>query len=549
MSESSRIDVRMEIERALQAQITSNANLIDNVTSTIRRNLGSEFSNPDPRRNVWSECGYPENITLDDYMVAFKRKDIANRIVSLWPNACWKKPPSVYETPEVDSTEFETAWDQLVVDHKIWSYLKLLDTMSGIGQFGVMLLGVSDGRPLDTPINNVTGTEVFSKVKEPVDKTTAPELMFLRVFDQTVVSVAEIENDPTNPRYGKPLFYHINFTEPSMLTSNVPTSTMGGATVGIVSSPALQPSVMPTRVHWTRIIHAADGMMTSSIYGTPRLEKTFNRVMDVEKILGGSAEMFWRGGFPGLAFEVNPDITEPMGEEWKEGVRKEFDQYVQSMTRYIAVQGISVKSLSPQVADPKNHLESHLNFIASSINVPLRILMGSEAGHLASTQDQVSFNDDVMGRCTDYCEPWILIPFIIRLIEIGILPKPEKILTAWPDLNTPTDEQRAKVGQLLVDALARYMQSGAQMVVPPSLLLTKFLGFDESTTKLIIDAATEQLDLGDEGDLTELITEHQDKKTNLGTQQDPNIKGASNDQLDNRMSQHSGAGKRSPDKA
>ena len=35
------------------------------------------------------------------------------------------------------------------------------------------------------------------------------------------------------------------------------------------------------------------------------MQRSYNRLLDARKILGGSGEMFWRGGFPGYSFEVN----------------------------------------------------------------------------------------------------------------------------------------------------------------------------------------------------------------------------------------------------
>ena len=58
-------------------------------------------------------------------------------------------------------------------------------------------------------------------------------------------------------------------------------------------------------IHWQRILHLADNRIESNIYGEPRLTPVLNRVLDLHKILGVSAETFWLGAFGVIAFEAD----------------------------------------------------------------------------------------------------------------------------------------------------------------------------------------------------------------------------------------------------
>src|SRR5579872_3496585 len=126
----------------------------------------------DPRRSINDECGYPPSTTsvdADVYRELFDSDAIANRVVRLMPDECWQVTPTVYETEDAtDVTDFEKAWDELEVNlaggssyHQdersgtIWEYLHRVDVLSGIGKFGVLLLGIDDGKNLQEPVEGV----------------------------------------------------------------------------------------------------------------------------------------------------------------------------------------------------------------------------------------------------------------------------------------------------------------------------------------------------------------------------------------------------------
>jgi len=174
--------------------------------------------------------------------------------------------------------------------------------------------------------------------------------------------------------------------------------------------------------------------------------------------------MFWKGAFPGLNFQTLPELS---GEDEPddETIRLQVEKYMNGLQRYIATTGMKVDSLAPQVVDPSNHCLNLLQQIAATIGVPLRILLGSEAGHLASTQDRTTWNSRLSKRQNTYVTPKIIIPFINKLIEFGILPVADRIIVAWKDLNAQTDQEKADVAMLLTQALLQYVSSGAGTLI------------------------------------------------------------------------------------
>src|SRR6266568_2004284 len=148
----------------------------------------------DPRRDINAECGHPEFVAVADYKKAFLRGDLATRVVTVLPEESWAESPTIFETQDEIETEFETAWKELEKKFKILSMLLRADILSGIGRFGVILLGLDDGLALSDPPPGVDD-------KGGIASGGKHELLFLRTFDEELVTVHSLESDITNPRY------------------------------------------------------------------------------------------------------------------------------------------------------------------------------------------------------------------------------------------------------------------------------------------------------------------------------------------------------------
>jgi len=216
----------------------------------------------------------------------------------------------------------------------------------------------------------------------------------------------------------------------------------------------------------------------------------FNRLYDIRKIAGGSGEMFWKGAFPGYAFEVDPTIAGATLDA--DSLRTEFENYSNGLQRYLALQGVTAKSLLPQTADPKNHLDSQLKQIAIAMGVPYRIFMGSEEAKLASQQDTQAWNKRLTRRQNKYLSPYMIRPLVDRLIEVGVLPQPTEYTVHWPDLSAPSDMEKAEVLSKITEAFAKYVGGNVDMLIPPEEFLTMFAGLDEAEVKQIMDAALQR---------------------------------------------------------
>jgi len=390
-------------------------------------------------RNLYEALGYKKAPSFEDYYAVYKRQDIAKRVVSAPVNGVWRLKPNIIENKD-EETKFEKAWAAFVKSKNPYHYLARADRISGIGQYGVLLIG-------------------FDDVKKQGDAeqavTTAKDVLYLRPYMQKNVDIQSWETDTNDPRFGMPKTYKLQTTVQGTDTSE---------------SKSIS-------VHWSRVIHIAEGLEENDIVGTPRLECVLNRLQDVEMVSGGSAEMFWRGAFPGYAFVADSEHT--IKPQAKKDLETEIEKYVHNLSRYMRLKGMTVQDLSAQVADPSNHFEILISLISAATGIPKRILMGSERGELASSQDKDNWAEQIEDRRLDYVEPMILRPFIDRMVLTGVLPGhgEDGYTVEWQDLFALSEAEQATVSKTKAEALATYSNSpNASMIIPHDFFLSKFLG-------------------------------------------------------------------------
>lgn len=420
-------------------------------------------------KNLNKDCGYPESISAQNYSSLYDREGIAARVVEVWPKESWAQSPLIYETEDPSqNTAFELAWDELVKTKHPLAVLQRADILSGIGRFGIILIGIDDGKEMYEPVEGLDETGNRIETQEEQSR----KLLFLRAFQESVVQIDTLEQDFTSPRFGLPLVYAITFNDGKNSFSK--------------------------RVHWHRVIHLADRREMSDVYGIPRMQRNYNRLLDVRKILGGSGEMFWKGGFPGYSFEVNPGM-DSTAELDASSLRSEMENYMSGLQRYLALEGVTAKSLAPQVADPKSHLDCQLAAIALAEGIPQRILFGSERGELASSQDARAWQGRLKERQEGYLTPFVIRPFVDRLIALGVLPTPEEgYIVFWPDLGTQTAQEKAEVIRTWADAMAKYVTGDVSQVIPIDAFLSVFGGIEQDEIDMITESLKDSIKMEEE---------------------------------------------------
>lgn len=414
-----------------------------------RARLGQKIGESyDGDRDLYEALGYKTSLVFNDYWNMYIRGGIAKRIVEAKAKATWRGRPELIDPNSKDTRDSESPlmskWSRLVKKLNLWHYFERVDKLAGIGRFGGLLIGFNDGRTLDQPVGK-----------------QANDVMYLSAYSEGDMSIGDIDGDVKSPRYGMPEYYSVA----------MPISPKSG-------------NSQHHNVHWTRVIHVADGLMTDEVYGTPRLEAVYNHVEDMLKVVGSSGEMFYRGAFPGYTFNMDSDAE--LDAATLSTIEDEIEEYVHQMKRYMRLQGIDVKAIEQQVASPREYVETLLTLIAGTTEIPQRILVGSEEGKLASGQDQANWNSRVDERRRDFAEPVILRPFIDRMMKHSILPNIDDYAIIWPDIEAMDEGTKSEIAMKRAEALFRYTTSpGAMMVVPPHRFRRDFLGYSEEESNRI----------------------------------------------------------------
>jgi len=394
-------------------------------------------------RDMYKILGYPSTLTITDYKERYSRQDIAARIVEAYPNACWDKNPMVQDDEETQTkTAFETMFSELITNDRVrlMENLLNLDILAGLGKFAVMYIGIKDGKKADKPL---------------VGKFTIDDILFMTCYDEEFVTVSEYVTNTQDSRYGMPLYYDIKTYVPN---------TVGTALNGNM------------RVHYSRIIHVADNTAGNKLMGVSRLANVYNRLIDLEKVVGGSAETFFLNARGGLHFNIDAEASFIN----EDSLQNSIQGFTNSLSRHLKTQGVEVKTLEFNIADPKNNAETIVSLIAAAKGMPRRILTGSEEGKLASLQDDGNWIKRVKERQGKYCEYSMLRPTISWFIFAGILPEPKqgKYTVIWEDLENLTKMDKAERGLKLTTAIGTYLSTGGYRVLPPKQLVEDVLGLE-----------------------------------------------------------------------
>jgi hypothetical protein len=395
------------------------------------------------RRDLYEALGYKRRLYPADFRQRFNRGAVAARIIEAKPQATWRGGGVIIEdeTPDVE-TKFEAAFEALDRRLNIWQRWQQTDILAGMGHYAILLIG-APGK-LESPLTKVKGPD---------------QILYLQPYSEADAPVATWDNDPESPRFGLPVTYSLTRPNPSTLAPLITNAQQGNnRTAG-------------KQVHYSRVIHIADGLLDDRINGIPRLERCWNNLDDLDKVTGGGAEAFWRRADAGLQVDVDPEMELEPDEE--QGLDEEIDEYLHDLRRVIRTRGVKMTPLTSQVAGIKDPIEGIMSQISAGTGIPQRILMGSERGQLASTQDDDNWTARISDRRRDYAGPTVTNPTIDRLIEIGALPKPkDDYAPRWPEIDNLDDVQKATVAGMW----ANINKDMGQVVVLPSEIRDRLLG-------------------------------------------------------------------------
>lgn len=356
--------------------------------------------------------GYPDEISLAQYTTRYYRQDIAGRLIDLPATDTWKLPPLITDGEE-EGTDFTKGVEWLVEQRKLWSVLTRADRISGIGRYGGIFIGIKDGK----------------EPSEEAGKVGGPEgILFLRPFGEASCTIKEFDVDTSSERFGLPKLYELEIEDGRKIP-----------------------------VHHSRIFHIADNRVESEWEGIPRLQRVWNRLDDLYKVVGGAGESSWLNMRPGTVLTTQPGYDMDLeDEDTKAGIQQEIEEYAHGILRFLTMEGVDVKQLAGQILDPSGPFDVIIALISASSGIPQRVLLGSAAGELAAAQeDTKQWHGAIRSRQANYAEPEILRPLLDYFVVLGALTPPSSggYEIEWESLTEESDADKAGTAETWAKAV------------------------------------------------------------------------------------------------
>lgn len=404
--------------------------------------------------------GYPDHIHFDQYHSFYQRDPIAGRLIDKPVEDSWKEPPEVKQVNEngeaVEDSRFNEQVSELFDEHQMVELFKRADKLQRIGQYGIMFLGLSD-------VSNRQGQKGRPPTVEgPGDSQldTLGDLLYIQPFHQGEVEIEGRVTDSTDPDFGMPEEYEIEVM-PEAPSEN----DEADGTDSIFA-------------HRLRVIHLNGQPEASAVRGRPALQRVFNRLIDMEKVLGPSAESLYQLIAPRYWAKAKDDFEFPDADGSSDFTQK-WEQFVNNIRDRLETSGVEdIKTLGGQDVDPTPVFEVLAKAIATAEDMPMRILFGSETGERASREDRRAwFGERMSDRQRNHNESNILRPMIDRLQRLGILDD-VPYTVEWPSLFEMTEQEKAEAAKTRASAVKQIApQQATEAVAPMPLLRDKVLRF------------------------------------------------------------------------
>ena len=397
-------------------------------------------------RDMWNALGYKRELGAEDYERRFKRGGIAKRIVTIHPKATWAAGCEVVESPKpFKMTPFEQACRDLDAQVHFWNAFLRGDILAGKERYSVIVIGAPGS--MDSPL--------------PDGQGDLKNIAYLMPYAESHAKIQKVVTDTKDPRFGQAAMYKISHVQE-----------------GILSDAA---STVDREVHWSRVLHIVHDKLESNLTGPPDLEDVWNYLDDLDKVLGGGSEAFWKTVYQGMQLDIDKDMD--LDQEAKDEISDQIDEFEANLRRVFRTRGVKATTLGASVSDFGPQVSSIVSMICATKAIPQRIFIGSERGELASQQDKASWDDEIDDRRSQFAFPEVVKPFIQRLIDHNYLPKPtEEFYVAWPERNKMTMEQKAVVAQ----RLASLNKNMSMAVVGPEDLRDKVLGWPKLAEKVTV---------------------------------------------------------------
>ena len=349
------------------------------------------------------DFGFPEVLSFKDFHRAYSRNSLAKGAVSKMVNKVWQEMPKLVTDPDSKGdNEIEDDICRHFSRLRVWQRLTEAEKRGLVGKYSGVILRIADNQKFSDPVQPTTGGGL-DKLVEIIPAWEGQ------------LEVSTWDTDELSETYGDPKMYMFN-----------------EAKVGNDRKNQRSFTVHPDRVVvWSR---------TGDVHDTSALEPGFNDLITIEKIIGAGGQGFWKNAKSSPVINVDKDarladMAKTMGvtvDKIKEAMDQQIDDFNKGFDKSLMLQGMSADSLDVSLPSPEHFFMTSLMSFCASMDIPAKILIGSQSGERASTEDASEWAK----TCKSYRET-VTIPNIMalvrRLVEFNILRESDWSLM-WSDL-------------------------------------------------------------------------------------------------------------------
>lgn len=396
------------------------------------------------KHDHYKDFGYPEHINFDMAYHMYTRNGIATAAVEKTITKTWEQLPFIQEYVRDGSQKGkdaakETSTEAAIRKHftklRIWQHLTECDRRSLVGDYAGLILRFADNRGFDQPVSSVRGGLLG--------------LVEVIPAWQGQLTVNEWHMDPQSPDYAKPKMFAFN-----------------EAPVGDAQQPRAF-NIHPDRV----VIWSSDGTLN----GRSFLEPGYNDLVSMEKIIGAGGEGFWKNAKSAPILQIDKEasierMADAMGVS-VDDLREKMDDAVQDWQKgfdqLLMLQGMEAKTLGITLPSPEHFFGIALQSFSGSVNIPLKILIGSQTGERASSEDAQEWNKTCMSRRSNQTIPNLL-SLIDRLVQFGLLPSKDWHL-AWASLSESSMKEKVDLADKMAAVNVKMQTTGEFVFLPDEI--------------------------------------------------------------------------------
>lgn len=413
--------------------VRSDELIVNAIQGDMRRAMAKCFAGgalDDKRPGAWSNYGYKIDLDFEDFYKLWRRNAIANALVARTVDKCWQDYPELIQGDISDKDKKSTRWEAAAKafnkKYDMWDAMAEADTYRIVGGCSALIIQVADDKQWNEPLTTSTRDKRFHK--------------FIPAW-KGQLTPSSYDDDQASLTYGEVLMW--SFNELAV-----------GETGVTGRSRALE-------IHPDRLILLGD-----YDHGLSRFEASFNSFVNLEKIEGGSGESFLKNASRQLAINFVKEvdlgaIAAAHGRPVKD-IQKIFDQITTNMNlgldQSILTQGADVKPLVATVPDPKEHYAISLQSACAPFMCPTKIVVGNQAGQLASGEDKKEWAETCMGRRIKDLSK--IITIVVRHLQKFGFIQPSEFSVKWSNLAEATEAEKIERALKMAEINAKNIMSG-----------------------------------------------------------------------------------------